>query len=292
MSEGRDDAAPAPAAAAPQKPPATRSELALRIASAVVMAGAALGTAWAGGWVFGLFWTLAAILALREWLSLVGLVDTRRQVAWLLGSLGIAYAGLLAEASAAADPRAWFVVGLAAAAVALAAPAGLRLWSLAGVAVCAVVAVVPIDLRGHPAHALVAVLWLFCVVWGSDIAAYFAGRAIGGPKLWPRVSPKKTWSGAIGGLAGGTASAVALVMAANAGGNGWYHGAPLVLLTLVASVVSILGDLAESALKRAFAVKDSGSLIPGHGGVLDRLDSFWAVCVLIGLIVYVFGGPQ
>ena len=292
MSDGGNQAAPAPATAASPTPAAPRSELALRVVSALVMAGAALGTAWAGGWVFGLFWTLAAILALREWLTLIGLEGGRRQISWLLGSLGIAYAGLLAEASAAADPRAWSVVGLAAGAVALSAPGGRRLWSLAGVAVCAVVAVVPIDLRGHPAHALVAVLWLFCVVWGSDIAAYFAGRALGGPKLWPRVSPKKTWSGAIGGLVGGTACAVALVMAADAGGHGWYHGLPLVALTLVASVVSILGDLAESALKRAFAVKDSSSLIPGHGGVLDRLDSFWAVCVLIGLIVSVFVGPR
>jgi phosphatidate cytidylyltransferase len=290
LSDGQDPAAPS-TPAAPGAAPAPRSELALRVGSGLVMAGLALGTAWLGGWAFGLFWTLAAMLAMREWLTLVGLAGGRRQVGWLLGSLGIAYAGLLAEASAAADPLAWLAVVVAGAAVALAAPGGRRLWSVAGVAVCAVVAVVPIEVRGHPAHSLVAVLWLFCVVWGSDIAAYFAGRAIGGPKLWPRVSPKKTWSGAVGGLAGGSAAAIALVTTANAGGNGWYHGPSLVLLTLVASAVSILGDLAESALKRAFAVKDSGSLIPGHGGVLDRLDSFWAVCVLLGIIVYLTGGP-
>jgi phosphatidate cytidylyltransferase len=154
------------------------------------------------------------------------------------------------------------------------------------------VVIVPIDLRGHPAHSLVAVLWLFAVVWLTDIGAYFAGRAIGGPKLWPRVSPKKTWSGSIGGLITGTCAAVAVVLVARRQfGLGWFDGAGLVALTVVASVVSMAGDLAESALKRTFKVKDSSHLIPGHGGVLDRLDSFWAVCMLLAVILYATGGP-
>jgi phosphatidate cytidylyltransferase len=279
-------------AAKPAAPAPARSELALRVVSALVLAAVALGTAWLGGWSFGLLWSVAAILSLREWLSLIGLDGWRRTSAWGVGSVGIGFAGVLAEASVAAEPKAWLAVVLAAAVAAVLAPGGLRLWTLAGVGAAAVVAVVPVELRGHPAHSLVAVIWLFAVVWGSDIAAYFAGRAIGGPKLWPRVSPKKTWSGALGGLLGGTLAAVAVVeVASTVYGRGWYTGAGLIGLTVIASVVSILGDLAESALKRTFQVKDSSTLIPGHGGVMDRLDSFWAVCVLMGLVVYLTGGP-
>ncbi len=268
------------------------SELALRVASGLVLAGLALGTAWLGGWPFGLVWTVASILLLREWLVLVGLESTRLSLAWLAGSVGLAAAGLLAEAGPATAPAAWMVVLAAAALVAALAPSAARAWAGAGVVVAAVVVVVPVDLRGHPAHSLVAVLWLFAVVWLTDIGAYFAGRAIGGPKLWPRVSPKKTWSGSIGGLIVGTGAAVAVVLVARrVFGIGWFDGAGLVALTVFASIVSMAGDLAESAMKRLFHVKDSSHLIPGHGGVMDRLDSFWAVCLVLAVILYATGGP-
>ena len=138
-------------------------------------------------------------------------------------------------------------------------------------------------MRGHPDLGIVAVLWMFAVVWTTDIAAYFTGRRLGGPKLWPSVSPKKTWSGFGGGLLAGTLAGIAVPAAAQR----WGWTPPLglwaiAILSALASVLSQLGDLGESALKRRFGVKDSGRLIPGHGGVMDRLDGFWAVALLTG----------
>ena len=132
-------------------------------------------------------------------------------------------------------------------------------------------------LRISPSYGLAAILWLFAVVWGADIAAYFAGRSIGGPKLWPRVSPGKTWAGAIVGALAGAFLGLALAPWTNR---------PLALfwLGLATAIVSELGDLFESALKRRFGVKDSSGLIPGHGGLMDRLDGFWGA-VLIGVII-------
>jgi phosphatidate cytidylyltransferase len=147
-----------------------------------------------------------------------------------------------------------------------------------------VIAIVPPLVREHPRLGIAAILWMFAVVWFTDIAAYFTGRALGGPKLWPAVSPKKTWSGFLGGLAAATlAGAAVAVVASRFGWNAPVSIGVVILVSAVASVLSQLGDLGESALKRRFGAKDSGRLIPGHGGVLDRLDGFWAVAALMGL---------
>jgi phosphatidate cytidylyltransferase len=149
-----------------------------------------------------------------------------------------------------------------------------------------VIATVPFVVRDDPRLAVVGVLWMFATVWVTDVAAYFVGRAVGGPKLWPRVSPKKTWSGFLGGVAAGTAAGVAV--AAVGARYGTQVPAPLWLVGLISALaasVGQLGDLAESALKRTYEVKDSGRLIPGHGGLMGRLDAFWAVCALVGVVL-------
>jgi phosphatidate cytidylyltransferase len=251
------------------------------------MAILALVTAWYGSWPFALLWTSAALLVLREWMALIGLAGWRLTTCWIVGSVAIAAAGMAAEVAQGVDP--WTLAGiLALGAAPVAALAGGRwAWAGAGVVYAAVIAVVPIDLRGHPGHGLVAVLWIFAVVWLTDICAYFVGRAFGGPKLWPAISPKKTWSGFCGGLLGGTLAALAVVYVARRSfGLGWYSGGTLIALTIVASIASQGGDLFESFMKRRFGVKDSSQLIPGHGGVMDRLDSFWAVCALLALALY------
>ena len=263
------------------------SELLLRVISGIALAALALVTAWEGGWSFGLLWTLAAVLGLREWLTLVGLSGGRRTLAWAVGGLAIAFAGVVAETWPLPSPQAWLapaVAGLIAMAV---APTN-RVWAGVGVLYAAVLAIVPIDLRGDPAFGLVAILWVFAVVWVTDVAAFFVGRTLGGPKLWPRVSPKKTWSGFIGGVTGGTLAGLAVVhFARTRWGLGWeFGGLALVALTLFAAVLSQGGDLLESSMKRRFGAKDSSHLIPGHGGVLDRLDSFWAVNVLLAIFMY------
>jgi phosphatidate cytidylyltransferase len=253
------------------------------------MAVLALGSAWIGGSLFGLFWTIAGLLVLREWIAIVGIRE-RGVAVWAVGAVALAFAGVLAENGSLAQPLLALCILAGAAACALMAPRARGLAAL-GVLYAAVVIVVPVALRTSPAHGLVAILWLFAVVWLTDIGAYFAGRTIGGPKLWPRVSPKKTWSGFIGGVLAGTLGSIAVALwSAHATGVSWYSGAGLVVLSLVAAALSQGGDLLESAMKRHFEVKDSSHLIPGHGGVMDRLDSFWAVCLLLGAVTLVGAG--
>jgi phosphatidate cytidylyltransferase len=159
-------------------------------------------------------------------------------------------------------------------------------WMAFGFAYAAVIAIVPPLVREHPRLGIAAILWMFAVVWFTDIAAYFTGRALGGPKLWPAVSPKKTWSGFLGGLAAATAAGAAVALiAARLGWNAPVSLGAVIFLSAAASVLSQLGDLGESALKRRFGAKDSGRIIPGHGGVLDRLDGFWAVAALMGVVL-------
>jgi phosphatidate cytidylyltransferase len=122
-------------------------------------------------------------------------------------------------------------------------------------------------LRNDSPYGLVAVVWLFAVVWAGDTGAYFAGRAIGGPKLAPAVSPNKTWSGAIGGAVAGVGAGMLVLLAAG------FQLRPMhILVAFVVSAAAQAGDLVESAIKRQFGVKDASRLIPGHGGLMDRVD--------------------
>lgn len=128
------------------------------------------------------------------------------------------------------------------------------------------------------------VLWLMGVVWATDSGAYFAGRAIGGPRLAPTISPNKTWAGLVGGML--SAAGVAVLIGSFVGGA---NMVPLALLGAGLAVVAQTGDLAESALKRHAGVKDSGRLIPGHGGILDRVDGLMPVAAVLVLATLVFG---
>jgi phosphatidate cytidylyltransferase len=150
---------------------------------------------------------------------------------------------------------------------------------LSGVAYLALVTLSLLSLRHQPETGLQGVLWLFATVWATDIFAYVAGRTLGGPRLTPRLSPNKTWSGSLGGLA-----AAMIVGACTA----WFFTGGSVIGLAIAggllSVVSQAGDLAESAVKRYVGVKDSGQLIPGHGGLLDRVDALMAASVAMAAI--------
>lgn len=251
------------------------SDLSIRIASAVVMAGLALATAWAGGILFVAFWLLAAAAVLCEWLFLT--MAGRRD--WPVAGLGVALLAAATMLVYGGRGGAALLV-LTAGAAALAGLGRLRgapqPWLVAAGLPYAACVVLPVTLlRLDDPHGMRAVFVLFAIVWGSDVLAYFTGRTLGGPKLWPRVSPKKTWSGFIGGT----------LFAALAAG---LVGGSLVLVALgaILAAVSQGGDLLESALKRRFDAKDASQLIPGHGGVMDRLDGFLAAALaalLIGL---------
>lgn len=162
-----------------------------------------------------------------------------------------------------------------------AAPDSATPWGGLGVLFIGSAAVLFMGLRDWPGFGFLNVLWVILVVMGADIGGYFAGRLIGGPKLWPRVSPKKTWAG----LAGGVVLAFLIGGVFSWGTQGTYFE-EVCAVSALAALVAQGGDLAESALKRRFGVKDSGRLLPGHGGVLDRLDGMMAATLVAGAATF------
>jgi len=222
--------------------------------------------------------TLASIGLFVEWLTVVGAVQRSAVIAAGVGALTLAGMGLALDRIEAAQ------VVLAAGLVGVAAIAGgLRLWAAAGFLYAAVALLASILVRLDPLKGLSALILVLLVVWATDIGGYFAGRGIGGAKLWPRVSPKKTWAGAIGGFM------ASLLVATGFAALGYGKSLPLLMLAAALSVAAQLGDLFESAVKRRFGVKDSSHIIPGHGGLMDRLDGFVAaiaVAALLGFLRY------
>jgi phosphatidate cytidylyltransferase len=240
------------------------SELTLRVLSAIVMAIVAIVATVLGGWAFHLLWAGLGLLVAWEWHRLTesGFSATAFPpvaVASLAGSMF----------GATADWRWLPVVAVAAGLAAFLTRSPDRHWLPSGALYAAALPAAIMLCRGDEALGMVLIFWLFAVVWGTDVCAYFAGRAIGGPKLWPRVSPKKTWSGALGGLTGAVVLG-AIVLAAFGQPFRW----PVLAVAIVLSALSQAGDLFESSIKRRFGAKDSSQLIPGHGGFMDRLDGF------------------
>lgn len=259
------------------------ADLPLRIVSSVALIPLAIGAAWFGGWWFFAFWLAAAVGVMWEWAGLVTSGGPSARIT-LAGALGLI---LAAVAVALGQPLAAAAV-VAGAAVAVTALANARrIWAGAGVFYAAAIVLPAITLRADAANGFIAILLLFAVVWATDIAAYFGGRLIGGPKLWPQVSPKKTWSGASVGTAVAVAAGIGVGY-----GAGVSNLAALGVVCLLLSVASQAGDLFESGLKRKFGAKDSSQLIPGHGGLMDRLDGFVVAALLAVLIGLWRGGFQ
>jgi len=255
----------------------------LRVCSALVLVPLAIGTAHLGGWPFALFWSLAALGVFWEWSALVA-GDGRRAVFMAGGTALVVSCGL---AAVGRFTGALVVAATGMVAAAAMAPARQRGWAAGGVPYAGAIGIAPIALRSDSEAGFVAVIFLFAIVWTTDIVAYFVGRLIGGPKLLPRVSPKKTWSGAIGGLAAAVLAALAVAKAAGLSG--------LLSIALVAAALSCVaqaGDLFESRLKRRFGAKDSSHLIPGHGGLMDRLDGFVFAAAVAALIGTLRGGIE
>jgi phosphatidate cytidylyltransferase len=259
------------------------SNLMQRVASAVVLAPVTLAVTYVGGWIFYVLCAIAAAGILWEWVSLASHRADPRVLApgWLalLGAmvligLEVPLGGLAVVATGAVV--AGFVVAYLPRSTDEASAPG---WAAGGVIYAGALLIAPAMLRRDPQWGLVALLFLFANVWATDIFAYFCGRAIGGPLLWPRVSPKKTWAGAIGGLAGGVAASVAVAYASGVGELGI-----VAVMACVLSVLAQAGDLFESAVKRRFGAKDASHLIPGHGGLMDRLDGF-LVAALAALVI-------
>ena len=255
--------------------------LLMRVLAALVLAPVAIALAYAGGLPWAALVTLAAIGLYVEWLMIVSLARDMRVTIPGVGALAISG---LCLAVARLD-AALLALGIGLVAVVLLSPQR-RNWSAAGLLYAGSAEVASILVRHDAVHGFSALILVLLVVWVTDIGGYFVGRGLGGPKLWPRVSPKKTWAGAVGGFAASLAVGAGFA-AANFG-----KMVPLLVLAAFLSVISQLGDLFESAVKRRFGVKDSSQIIPGHGGLLDRLDGFVAAIVAAAILGFLRGGAD
>ncbi|PRD42254.1 phosphatidate cytidylyltransferase [Phyllobacterium phragmitis] len=260
------------------------SNLQTRIVTAIVLGAAVLLLTWIGGVSFTLLAIVIGVAVFHEWTTLTAPRQTSfsRAFGWLW--LGFVSVLLLWDGSAS------LTIGALAFGAAFLAPLTWKTckgWPVAGLLYAGLPMISLSLLRGDEPFGFTAIVFLFAVVWATDIAAYFNGRAMGGPKLAPRFSPNKTWSGAIGGAAAAIAAGVLVASLATPPGN---YVVPV--LALLLSVISQVGDLGESWVKRIFGAKDSGRLLPGHGGIMDRVDGLVAAAVLLYVIGAIFAEPD
>ncbi|MDN2564706.1 phosphatidate cytidylyltransferase [Aquibium sp. A9E412] len=283
MSQGESgDAGPGPGAPKRRTP----GNLQLRVASALVLAAVVLALTYLGGAAFRVLVAAVIVAVFAEW-TVMARPRADRTTRWLAAPL---FALVVVVLLFGAGPALAFGVLAAAVVVSLVYALVRRrdYWMVTALAYAGVPGLALVYLRGADAPGLVAVLLLFAVVWATDTLAYFSGRGLGGPKLAPRVSPSKTWSGAVGGALGGMAAGLAVALIAGSG-----VGLPAIaVLALGLSVVAQFGDLFESAVKRRHGVKDSSHLIPGHGGMMDRVDGLLASAVALYVVGALLSGPQ
>ena len=257
--------------------------LIVRVVSALALLPIVLGAVWYGGFAFRALISVAALIMFFEWLRLVRVGDRAMQGLWLAGVLAV-LALLFREDAGGILTALGFTVfmgGTISLAGALLRRANL-VWAGVGAAYVGLPILCLWWLRDQPEGAA-WVMWTLLVVWATDVGGYFAGKGFGGPRLAPRLSPKKTWAGLFGGMALALVAATAFASVVSL--------QPLYLLAFAAPLLAVLsqaGDITESAVKRHFEAKDTGSLIPGHGGLLDRVDGllFTAPAVALFLAFY------
>jgi phosphatidate cytidylyltransferase len=260
------------------------SDLGVRTLSAVVLAPIFLLDLFAGGlWAEWLFAVIAVLIAL-EYTSIVHGGDKQQFALHAIAGL----------AAALLSPGGWALAAMGIIVVATLISVSLLRrrssevnvwWASSGVPYVALPAMALVLLRDDAEWGWNALLWLALVVWATDIGAYFAGRIVGGPKLAPRLSPKKTWVGLVGGMMAAAAVSFGLCN---------HLGLPVLVPSLIAPVLAVIaqaGDIYESALKRHFNLKDASNLIPGHGGVMDRVDGLIAAA-LVAAVVGFLHNPQ
>lgn len=258
------------------------SNLQLRLISAVILAAIVLGLTWFGGMPFRL---LAVVIGAGVFVEWRRITDGGPKL-WLVKAaeflLILAFALLLAGLPPLIVFAAVFVAALVGFAAKFAGQT--TAWLGWGILYAGVPAASLAFLRGDHFDGLFTVLFLFALVWSTDIFAYFVGRSLGGKKLAPSISPGKTWSGAIGGAAAAVAAGLGVAALAGPVGNPM-----LPVIIVLVSAWSQMGDLFESWVKRKFGVKDSGTIIPGHGGVMDRVDALVAAATALYLVRVVTG---
>ena len=254
------------------------ADLGVRALSAIILIPAVLLDIWLGGIWFQLFIAFLGLLIAHEWINIV---HGRSSTQFALHAASALVAAFFPK-EIGVLPTIGVIMMITSIGIFAAA---LRerdrvIWTYSGIPYVAFPVLSLVVLRQDAVWGIHAIMWLMLVVWATDTFAYFAGRTIGGPKLAPRWSPKKTWAGLAGGMIG--AAVVSTVYAQVFG----MQGLALAVLAAVLALVAQVGDIFESALKRHYGVKDSGHLIPGHGGVMDRVDGLAFAAIAAALIAY------
>jgi phosphatidate cytidylyltransferase len=255
------------------------SDLGTRILVGVILAALAFTCVVFGGWPFRLLVVLAGALILLEWYQMTHVSPWALRIVGVALFLGVCVAAIFNSEFMQGSVMVIAVLSVAVMLLSYIFKQRGLYWGGLGFAYAMLPCVALLYLRDVPLLGSRIVLWVIALVVATDTGAYFAGRMIGGPKLLPSVSPKKTWAGLLGGM-----SCAALVGYAFAHYTPGYHPLMIAGFSACLAIVSQGGDLTESALKRAFNVKDSGHILPGHGGVMDRLDGLAFVAPMVAII--------
>jgi phosphatidate cytidylyltransferase len=250
------------------------SDLGPRLISAMVMIALTVAALFVGSYFFAAVVGAVFAGAYREWETMVSRAPLTPTGMALIGI--VALSGLVFPLFGALGSLTVIAIGCV---IALLARGEGMWWRVLGLLIYGAIIIAALVMRGDTMAGVWAGLYLGTVVWMTDSAAFFTGRQIGGEKLAPDISPGKTWSGALGGLALGTGAGLVIWILAT--DSPWWIG---LALSAAISVLGQLGDLSESAVKRHFRVKDSGDIIPGHGGLMDRLDSLTFGVLLVLLV--------
>jgi len=258
------------------------SELVRRVVAAIVLIPVALAAVFLGGWTFSALAAVAVVLMATEWEHVTGGEKFGRHA--LLNMLAGMMALLLVSTGSVEYALATVITLSIASGLTPRRDGSRSLWPSVGVIAVVLPAICLVWLRGT-STGMVVILWILLVLWATDSGAYFVGRMIGGARLAPRISRGKTWAGFYGGTAAGAVIGVATATIVQD-----ISMLRAVMVSIFLSLVGQGGDLAISAVKRHFGVKDMGNIIPGHGGVLDRLDSLLFGAIAIGALAFAYGG--
>lgn len=248
------------------------------------MAPVALGAAWAGGWWLAGLLALVGTYATIEWNRMTSSAHAALSI---LNAVVFILAGISFVGQGVAVALLFLGAGASLAVIVGILTRTGPLWPVLGLLYLGSAMIALLWIREFAGW--VSVLWLFVIVWATDIGAYLSGSLIGGPKLVPRISPNKTWAGLVGGCMLAAILSSALLFWH---GEGWARAVPLALLVLLGLLLAVgsqVGDIVESWIKRHFKVKDSGTLIPGHGGILDRIDSLVFIAPFVAVSLFLIG---
>ena len=257
-------------------------DLAQRAFSAAILAAIALALTIFSQWAFATLIVIGSIILAWEWDKITS--DNPGKAHFWVHVIATFAACILAAFGEISYAVACILIGCALTAL-IAQNTTSRAWAATGILYLGAATVLLIELRNDPDYGLLAILLIFVVVWSADITAYFFGRSLGGPKLAPKISPGKTWSGCAGGLIG--PAVMVWIFASFYKMESPYT---LVALSIVLALASQTGDLIESAIKRRFDVKDSGNILPGHGGLFDRVDGLIGAVLAAGFLAFCRSG--